>query len=136
MHLLGLIPGGRIVSSSGFSPEPDTRYDAHGGEEGEYGRAAVAEKGEGKTDYGRKPNAHSYVFKGLENQHAGKTHANKHAFRVVALDAYIYAAEDDGGKQNDYSEAAYQPQLLARDGEDKVRVLKGQGIGLGLDAAI
>ncbi len=50
--------------------------DAHGGIEGQEGRAAVAEKGQGQADDRQDEKAHAHVGEHLEDQRPGDAHAD------------------------------------------------------------
>ena len=116
--------------------ELDAGYDAHGDEQGQHGGTSVAEEGERQTDDGHHAQTHSHVGQDLEQEHSRHAHADLPVEVALGADADIDDPQNDGGQQQDAQEAAEESQLFPDHGKDEVRVLGGNGVGLGLGAVI
>jgi len=116
--------------------EFDTGNKPHGGEQREDGRAAVAEKRQRQADDGGEAHAHADVDESLEQDGGGNTEAYEHAHGVFRVQPNLHAAENDQQQQYDDRAAADHAELLADHGEDKVRLLFGNGAALRLGAVI
>ena len=80
--------------------------------DGNHGGAAVADQGQGQADNGHNADAHTNVDQHLEHQGGGHAEADHPAHIVLALNAHIDAAGNDGQLQQHDDHAADEAQLL------------------------
>ena len=110
---------------------------SHDGKGNDDGGTAVAEEGQRQADDRHDEQAHAHVGQHLEHQHAHHAHADIGVQLVVGVAGHIDAPQNDGRQDGQCQHAAHHPQLLADDGEDKVRMAVGQAgavRALGLDS--
>ena len=98
---------------------------------GNDGRCAVADEGQGQTDNGHNADAHAHIDHHLEDQRRSSTEADQTAGIVGGLDGHIDAAANNGQLQQQDQHAAEEAQLLTDGGEDVVRMLGEEVAALG-----
>ena len=115
----------------------DAGDQSHGRKGRQNGGAAIAEKRQRQADDRHHEQAHAHVSQYLEDQHAHHAHADVGVQLTVGVAGHIDAPQHDSRQNRQRQQAANEPQLLADDGEDKVRVAVGQAgavLALGLYA--
>ena len=119
-----------MIKSFRFRSVFNTRDQSNRSKQREYGRAAVAEEGEGEADNGSEASAHADVLEGLEQKSACNAETYKGTHKVFTGEANVCAADNNSHKKDKDDYAAEHTKLFADDGENEVRVLCGVGAGV------